>query len=113
MYPTPLTVNRSAPMISLAVTVVVVKSEVTALWTTVPTEIATPLVLIELETSVGIAVPLATFNVFTVAVPASTSILHPTIVQPKGTVIYPRIPVLIAAPPGVPNWNEITFPVVP
>jgi hypothetical protein len=90
-------------MMSLAVTVVVVKSEVTALWTTVPVEIATPLVLIEFEPRVGIAVPLATFKVLTVAVPASTSMLQPTIEQAKGTVMYPRIPVLSADPPGVPN----------
>jgi hypothetical protein len=103
MYPTPLVVIKSAPKISLALIVVVVKSITVVLWITVPVEIETPLVEMEFDPKVGIAVPEATFNVFTVAVPASTSISHPTIVQAKGTVTYPRIPVLIADPPGVPN----------
>ena len=92
----------SAPMMSLAVTVVVVKSDVVVDCTTVPVEIATPEVLIEFDPRVGMAVPAATFRVFTVAVPASTSMLQPVIVQAIGTVTYPRMLVDKAAPPGVP-----------
>src|ERR1017187_9236880 len=57
IYPTPEVVIRSAAMMSLAVTVVEVKSVKVVLWSTVRVEIATPLVLIELLPMVGIAVP--------------------------------------------------------
>lgn len=68
---------RSKPMMSLAVVLVVVKSVTVVLVMLVPVEIDTPEVLIEFEPSVGIAVPEATFSVLTVAVPASTVMLHP------------------------------------
>ena len=92
----------SAAKMSLAAIVVVVKSVKVVLWITVPLAMETPEVLIEFEPRVGIAVPEATFKVLTVAVPASTSIFQPVMVQPMGTVWYPRIPVERAEPPGVP-----------
>ena len=49
---------------------------------------------------VGTAVPVATFQVFTVQVPVSTDMLYPTIVAAKGQVKYPFVfPVEIALPP--------------
>ncbi len=72
-------------MMSLAVTVVLVKSESVVEWIAVPVDIATPLVLIELP-DVGMAVPVATFQNFTVIVPASIRRFQALTVQAKGTV---------------------------
>jgi hypothetical protein len=69
-----------AAMMSNAATAVLVKSEVVVECTLVPVEIATPEVLIESE-EVGIAVPVAFRQNFTVAVPASTLMSQPVIVQ--------------------------------
>jgi len=60
---------------SPAVVATVVKSVTVVLVMFVPVEMATPLVEMELLV-VGIAVPLAIFQVLTVAVPASTVMLH-------------------------------------
>ena len=68
---------------SLAVTVVEVKSVTVELRTCVPEEIETPEVLIEFEL-VGIAVPVAFFHVFTVHVPSSTDMEYPVIVPAYG-----------------------------
>jgi hypothetical protein len=59
----------------LAAVVVVVKSETVELVIFVPEESETPEVLMEFE-EVGIAVPVATFHVLTVAVPASAVMLQ-------------------------------------
>jgi len=74
------TALRSAAIMSPALTAVVVKSDTVVLSITVPVEMETPLVLMEFD-AVGIAVPVATFQVFTVAVPWSTTIDQPAMVQ--------------------------------
>lgn len=73
--------------ISFAATVVVVKSDVVELMMAVPVAKDTPLVLIRLDT-VGAAVPDAIFQTFTVAVPASATMLHPVIVPATGKTTY-------------------------
>lgn len=73
-------------MMSLAVTVVLVKSLTVVEWIAVPVDIPTPDVLMELPL-VGMAVPVATFQNLTVIVPASTSRLYAEIVQANGTVM--------------------------
>lgn len=75
------------PNMSLAAIVVVVKSVRTVLLIAVPEDIDTPFVLIEFPT-VGTAVPLATFHVFTVHVPVSTKMVHALIVAAKGQEMY-------------------------
>jgi hypothetical protein len=60
----------SMAMMSLVATLVVVKSDIVDDWIAVPLEMATPLVLMEFP-DVGMAVPLATFQNFTVMVPVS------------------------------------------
>lgn len=85
--------------ISLAVTVVVVKSEVVELIIAVPLESDTPDVFMLFDT-VGMAVPEAIFQNLTVQVPVSAVILYPVIVPAKGTTGYPPFcPVVIADPP--------------
>ena len=77
----PPTVVRLMIAISLAVTVVLVKSLVVVLWTLVPVEMDTPEVLIE-SLTVGIAVPVAFFHTLNVAVPLGASeMFHAEIVQ--------------------------------
>jgi hypothetical protein len=71
---------------SLAATLVVVKSLSVVECTLVPLDMEMPLVLIELA-DVGMAVPLATFHSFTVAVPVSTVIFQAAIVQANGTTV--------------------------
>ena len=72
-------------MMSSFVTAVVVKSLTVVLCSAVPLATPTPAVLIELL-DVGIAVPVAIFQNFTVMVPASTRRLYAEMVQAKGTV---------------------------
>ena len=67
----------------------------------VPDERETPEVLIEFE-AVGIAVPVATFHVCTVAVPASTSISQPEIVQAAGDTSMHILPGNSTEPAGSP-----------
>lgn len=83
---------------------VVVKSVSVVEWIAVPVDSDKPLVLMELEL-VGIAVPVATFHSFTVAVPASAMMSHETMVHAKGTVSirYEVDPEERADPPGVPK----------
>lgn len=64
------TAVTSIAMMSFAVTVVVVKSVSVVEWIAVPDEMLTPLVLMEFAL-VGIAVPVAIFQNFTVIVPVS------------------------------------------
>ena len=110
MYPAVVAVS-CAPTMSPAVMVVVVKSLTVELEMKVPVEMDSPLVLIEFEPMVGFAVPLATFMVFTVAVPVSTEIDHPVIVQPIGTQKYPSGPVESVEPPVVPAAKGIDLTV--
>lgn len=83
---------------SFAETEVVVKSVSVVEWIAVPVDRETPLVLIELA-AVGIAVPLATFQSFTVAVPVSAVMFQAAIVHAKGTVVYNVLPDVRADPP--------------
>ena len=73
---------------SFAVTVVVVKSVNVVDLNAVLLEIETPLVLIESEL-VGLAVPVAFFHVFTVAVPVSITKLKAEIVAAYGQTKNP------------------------
>jgi hypothetical protein len=84
-------------MISPSATVVVVKSDVVVLLTTVPELIATPDVLMLLDT-VGIAVPAAIFHTLMVHVPVSTMIVQAVIVPPLGTFTYWVKPLTIVDP---------------
>jgi hypothetical protein len=77
------TAVRETRNTSPAVHVVSVKSLVVVLRTWVPVEIAMPLVLMTSD-MVGIAVPVATFQNFTVPVPASTLIVQAETVQEVG-----------------------------
>jgi hypothetical protein len=80
------TVETFIAMMSLAVTVVVVKSVTVVEWMAVPDEMETPLVEMELPL-VGIAVPVATFQNLIVIVPASMAMLYAEMVQANGTVM--------------------------
>src|SRR3569833_2906631 len=82
---------------SFALTAVLEKSVTVEEWIAVPVEIETPDVLIEFVT-VGIAVPVATFHNFTVAVPVSSAKFHALIVHAKGTGRYFVTPLLKADP---------------
>jgi hypothetical protein len=95
-------------MMLLAATAVVVKSVIVVEWMAVPLAIDTPLVLMELDT-VGIAVPVAIFQVLKVSVPASTRMFHALKVQANGTVTYcvVVVPDVSAEPAGSPKVNEM------